>query len=288
MVNESFRPARGGGFAAAAEGFGLNWTDEGIVLGVRRHGESSVILELMTRAHGRHLGLVHGGRAKRMQPVLQPGNAVHVSWRARLDEQLGTFAIEADRLRAARYLASPLALYGIATLASHLRLLPERDPHPALFETASLLADRLDDREVAPALFVHFEVLLLAELGFGLDLATCAATGLPDDLTYVSPRSGRAVSGAAGERYRDRLLTLPDFLRPQPSGRAPQNAEIAAGFRLTGHFLDAHVYEPRGEGSREDRLRFIAQATAAAPTTVSDMFSPTRQAVADSARDGRE
>src|SRR5918997_3455418 len=107
----------------------MQWTDDGLVLGARRHAESSVILELMTRAHGRHLGLVHGGRSKRLQPILQPGNSVHATWRARLDEHLGTFTVEGGELRSARFMGSPLALYGLAAMAASLRLLPERDPH---------------------------------------------------------------------------------------------------------------------------------------------------------------
>src|SRR5919112_6063666 len=117
----------------------MNWTDDGLVLGVRRHGESSSILELMTRAHGRHLGLVHGGRSKRLQPILQPGNMVHATWRARLDGHLGTYTVEAGELRSARFIGSPLALYGLGAIAALLRLLPERDPHPALYDTTSVL-----------------------------------------------------------------------------------------------------------------------------------------------------
>ena len=240
----------------------MHWSDEGIVLGFRRQGESSVILELMTRDHGRHLGLVQGGRSRRMQPVLQAGNSVHAVWRARLDEQLGNYAIEGGALRAARYLGSPMALYGIATLAAHLRLLPDRDPHPALFDTASILADHLEDPQVAPALFVKFELMLLADLGFGLDLSECASTGRTEDLIYVSPRSGRAVSREAGERYRAKLFELPPFLRATPSDQQPEAAELAAGFQLTGHFLDAYIYEPRGKPQPDERRRFVALATA--------------------------
>ena len=240
----------------------MHWSDEGIVLGFRRQGESSVILELMTREHGRHLGLVQGGRSRRMQPVLQAGNGVHAVWRARLDEQLGNYAVEGGSLRAARYLGSPLALYGIATLAAHLRLLPDRDPHPALFDTASILADHLEDPQVAPALFVKFELMLLADLGFGLDLSKCASTGRTEDLIYVSPRSGRAVSREAGEPYRAKLYELPPFLRATPSDQQPEAAELAAGFQLTGHFLEAYIYEPRGQRPPDERRRFVALATA--------------------------
>jgi DNA repair protein RecO (recombination protein O) len=239
----------------------MQWTDEGLVLGVRRHGETSALLELMTREHGRHLGLVHGGRSRRMQPVLQPGNGVQAVWRARVDEQLGTFAVEPLHSRSARFLSSPMALYGVATLASLLRLLPERDPHPGLFETACVLADHLDDPDLAPALLVRFEVALLSELGFGLNLSRCAVTGATRDLTHVSPRTGRAVSREAAEPYRDRLLPLPGFLRGETRANRPSPEEVAAGFGLTAYFLRTHLYEPRGEFLPDERGRFVALAS---------------------------
>jgi DNA repair protein RecO (recombination protein O) len=238
----------------------MQWVDEGVVLGARRHGESGVILELMTRDHGRHLGLVHGGRSKTLQPVLQPGNTVHATWRARLDEHLGTYQIETKDQRAARFIASPLALYGLATLAALLRLLPERDPHRALFETLAVLVDHLDDRDLAPALFVRFELAVLAELGFGLDLARCAATNTTDDLAYVSPKSGRAVCAIAGEPYRDRLLALPAFLIGQSRASHPSREDVEAGFRLTDFFLRQNVFDPRGEAPPVERARFVALA----------------------------
>jgi DNA repair protein RecO (recombination protein O) len=240
----------------------MQWTDEGVVLGVRKHGESSVILELMTQDHGRHLGLVHGGRSRSLQPVLQPGNTVQVTWRARLDEHLGTLQVEALKMRAAHFMGSSLALYGLATLANLLRYLPERDPHPALYETLTVLVDHLDDANLAPALFVRFEVAMLAELGFGLDLSSCAATGTRQDLAYVSPRSGRAVCADAGEPYKDRLLKLPGFLIGQTRSNRPADEEIRAGFALTDFFLHQNVFEPQGRRAPEERARFVALATA--------------------------
>jgi DNA repair protein RecO (recombination protein O) len=239
----------------------LQWSDEGIVLGARAQGESSVILELMTREHGRHAGLVHGGQSRRMGPVLQAGNSVAVTWRARLDEHIGHYAVEPETLRSARLLGSPMALYGLGTLALHLRLLPERDPHPGLYAAALYLLEHLDEAALAPALFIRFELMLLAELGYGLDLSVCAATGQVDDLAYVSPRSGRAVSREAGAPYRDRLLTLPGFLRGEGEAAHAGETEVAAGFRLTGYFLDAHVWGPQGRSAPDERARFVAQAT---------------------------
>ena len=263
-------------------GSAVHWSDLGIVLAARQHGESGVILELMTRDHGRHFGVVHGGRSKRMRPVLQAGNTVSANWRARLDEHLGLYVVEADALRSARFIGSPLALYGIGALALHLRLLPERDPHPGLFEAASYLLDHLEEVALAPALFVRFELMLLAELGFGLDLAACAATGQRHELVYVSPKSGRAVSREAGEPYRARLLELPDFLK-RDDGPPPDAAALASGFRLTGFFLDAHVYGPHGRGAPAERARFVGQAAATRGEPASAMVLPDTQT--DSVRD---
>ncbi|RVD25012.1 DNA repair protein RecO, partial [Mesorhizobium sp. M4A.F.Ca.ET.020.02.1.1] len=170
----------------------MEWRDEGIILGTRRHGETSAILEVMTRAHGRHLGLVRGGRSRKQQPVLQPGNRVDLLWRARLDEHLGTFQAEAIEMNAARLMDSAIAVYGLQTMAAHLRLLPERDAHGALYETLAVMIAHLDDADAAGELVARFELLILDELGFGLDLSQCAATGSRQDLAYVSPKSGRA------------------------------------------------------------------------------------------------
>lgn len=224
----------------------MEWQDEGLIIGLKKYGETSVILETMTRAHGRHMGLVRGGRAKQMQPLLQPGNAITLVWRARLEDHLGTFAVEPVTLRAARLMANAAALQGVNLLGSLLRLLAEREPHEALYAAACVIADHLDETDIAAVLMIRFELAVLAELGFGLDLERCAATGTDADLIYVSPKSGRAVSAAAGEPYRDRLLPLPEFLRPQTNGPPPSLAELRAGFRLTEHFLRRDLFDPRG------------------------------------------
>ena len=235
----------------------MEWRDEGIILGTRRHGETSAILEVMTRAHGRHLGLVRGGRSRKMQPVLQAGNRVEVTWRARLDEHLGMFLVEPLELNAARLFDSACAVYGLQTLAAHLRLLPERDPHASLYETFGVVMLHLDEPASAAELIVRFELLVLDELGFGLDLAQCAATGARDDLAYVSPKSGRAVSRAAGAPWADKMLALPAFLRRGSGLRADATA-FEEAFRLTGFFFHRHVYEPRGMEAPEARAGFLA------------------------------
>lgn len=236
----------------------MHWSDDAIVLGAKRHGETSVILELLTRGHGRHLGLVHGGRSRRLQPVLQPGNTVRVVWRARLDEQLGGYTVEPLDLRSARLIGSAQALHGLAYLATLARLLPERDPHADLFEAAILLLDHLDDPALAPALAIRFELTALRDLGYGLDLAACAATGSAEDLAYVSPRSGRAVSRGAGAPYKDRLFRLPEFMRDQEGFEPPPREDLAAAFALTEHFLRLHAFEPRGLAVPDERARFVA------------------------------
>lgn len=234
----------------------MQWSDDGFVLGIRRHGEASAILELMTRAHGRHLGLVRGGAGSRMRPVLQPGNAVRAHWRARLDDHLGTYAIEPLALRAGGLFCDSHAVFAVTHLAELARLLPERDPHEAVFDSLEAIVPHLNDAAACAALIVRFELLMLSELGFGLDLDACAATGAVDDLVYVSPKSGRAVSREAGAPWRDRMLSLPAFV----SGDAgPAGArEIADGFALTAFFLARHVLEPRGLTLPDARAHFIA------------------------------
>jgi len=240
----------------------MEWTDDGIVLGVRRHGESSAIAELLTRAHGRHLGLVRGGAGSRMRPLLQPGNSVRAIWRARLDEHLGTYAIEGTRLRAATLLGVSHAAYGVTHLAALARLLPERDPHEDIYDMLDRTLDDFDNAGEAAVHVVRFELAMLAELGFGLDLDNCAATGETTDLIYVSPKSGGAVSRAAGEPWRDKLLRLPPYLRHgEGDGVGLSEQDLQDGFQLTGRFLLRHVLEPRGQGHSDARDGFINAVT---------------------------
>ena len=236
----------------------MEWTDDGIVLGTRRHGEANAIVELMTREHGRHLGLVRGGAGSRLRPVLQPGNTVRAVWRARLDEHLGYYVVEGLRLRTGTFLAIPHGVSAVTHLAALCRLLPERDPHESVCDALEEVLDRLDDSRAAGARVVRFELDLLSELGFGLDLAACAVTGVQRELVYVSPKSGRAVSREAGEPWRDRLLPLPAFLGDGEMESEPSPDDLAAGFALTGFFLARHVLEPRGLALADAREGFIA------------------------------
>src|SRR5579863_2304522 len=233
----------------------MQWTDEGIVLGVKRHGETSVILELMTAGRGRHLGMVRGGAGTRLRGVLQPGNSLRATWRARLDDHLGNYAVEGLNLRAAGFLSAAHAVYGVTHLAALCRLLAEREPHPRMYAVLEDILGAIDTPFDAAVAIARFELDLLAELGFGLDLSSCAATGVSADLIYVSPRSARAVSRAAGEEYRDRLLRLPGFLHDDAV--AADAAGLADAFALTGFFLDRHAFSPRGLAMPSERARFI-------------------------------
>ena len=237
----------------------MEWRDEGVVIGCKRLGEGSSVLEAMTRAHGRHLGLVRGARSPRLAAALQAGNSLGLVWRARLDEHLGAFAVEPLALRAGRFLPSALALAGLGLIGALLRLLPERDPHESLFEALLLVIETLDDEGGAPAALARFEARMLGECGFALDLDACAATGAREGLVYVSPKTGRAVSAEAGAPYRERLLPLPAFLR-EPEGEAPSAADIADAFRLTGHFLERELFAPRGLKLPEARSAIISAA----------------------------
>ncbi len=240
----------------------MEWTEEGIVVGTRRHGETDVIVEVLTAGHGRHLGLVKGGRSRLLRPILQAGNTLSLTWRARLHEHLGNFRAEPVTERSSLLMASPVGAFGLALAGAHLRLLPERDPHPRLFEALALMLDRFDRPALAAEMMARFEVLLLDELGFGLDLDSCAATGGSEELVYVSPKSGRAVSRAAGEPYRDRLLPLPAFLAG-PTTDEVRSEALQEAFLLTGYFLERHVFDAMGEGLPEVRLNFLRAVSGA-------------------------
>jgi DNA repair protein RecO (recombination protein O) len=234
----------------------MEWSEEGIVVGTRRHGETDIILEVMTVAHGRHLGLVKGGRSRRQRPVLQPGNTLSLTWRARLHEHLGNFRAEPVTERSSGLMMSRVGAFGLALAGAHLRLLPERDPHPRLYEALSVMLDCLDRPPLAGELMVRFELLILDELGFGLDLESCAATGAREELAYVSPKSGRAVSRAAGLPYAEKLFALPAFLSA-PAGGGADLADLEEAFRLVGYFLELHLHGARDKALPEVRESFV-------------------------------
>ena len=220
----------------------MQWTGEGLIIGVRRHGETSVIAEVMVGGHGRTLGLIRGGRSSKLAATLQRGNTVQLVWRARLEEHLGTMTVELLDARAADLIADRTRLYTSQLLCDHLRLLPERDPHDRLLGLAVNALDAGKSRLALGVELARFELELLDELGFGLDLSACAVTGITTDLTHVSPKTGRAVSREPAKPYCDRLLRLPQFLISDADATL---ADVADAFRLTGHFLMLHVWDTR-------------------------------------------
>jgi DNA repair protein RecO (recombination protein O) len=238
----------------------MDWRDEGALLSVRRHGETAAIVEVFTAAHGRHLGVVRGGAGRRLAPILQPGSQLDLTWRARLDAHIGTFVAEPLRSRSAALMADRAALSALAAITALLGFaLPEREPHPALYARTIALLDALGADPGWPASYLRWELALLEELGFGLDLTHCARTGATEDLAYVSPRSGAAVCRAAAGEWAARLLPLPAVLR----GGEGEAADILAGLRTTGHFLDAWLAPALGDRplpAARDRLVAALQA----------------------------
>lgn len=233
----------------------MDWSDEGIFLGGKPLGEANLIAEVLTLEHGRHLGLVRGGRSRRVRPTLQPGNLVRVTWRARLAEHLGGFTVELMEAHGARALDDPRALAAIGMVGELVKLLPERDPHPELYATTLHVLRSFAEPDIWPALLVYWEMQLLQEIGFGLDLSSCAGTGSIEELVYVSPKSGRAVSREAGEPYAEKMLALPQFLIDSRAPLAP--SDIVAGFGLTGFFLERDALAPHGLKFPDARERLI-------------------------------
>jgi len=240
----------------------MEWHDVGFVVAARRHGEGGMIVELLTRAHGRHAGLVRGGQSPKTRAVLQPGNEVAAAWRGRLSEHLGTLTCELVRPHAAVLLDDPDRLAGLMAAAALISgALPEREPYPDVFASLDGLLQALDSAADWLARYVGWERALLAALGFGLDLGCCAVSGAVTDLAYVSPRTGRAVSRAAGLPYHDKLLALPGFLwRDEPADAR----QIALGMVLTEHFLVHHVFAPQGRALPAARVRFAERMRRAA------------------------
>jgi DNA repair protein RecO (recombination protein O) len=222
----------------------MQWEAEGLVLAARNHGESSAIVEVFSREHGRFAGLVRGGNSRRLRPILQSGNMVVATWRARLSEHLGTITVDAGRAYAAEAMTDAKTLAGLTSLCAALQITPERQAYPRLYDTLLLVVAALDDEALWPALLARFEMALLEEIGFGLDLSCCAATGVVDELEYVSPRSGRAVSRAAAQPYLDKMFVLPQFLLDPSADASPDDVQKA--MVLTGHFLERRVYLPNG------------------------------------------
>jgi DNA repair protein RecO (recombination protein O) len=236
----------------------MEWTDRAIMLGARRQGEGSLILSLLTRAHGRHKGLVRGGAKSRQRGLYEPGNLVTATWHARLAEHLGLLQIEPGQFFAGPLLDDPLRLACLeAAVALAEAGLPERSPYPAIFDGLEALLQQLGADDGYAAAHLGWELRVLADLGYGLDLASCAVTGVTEDLAWVSPRTGRAVSATAGEPYRDRLLVLPRLLGGTGRGGGSDLADLLDGLKLTGFFLERSLFAPQGRGLPEARLRYL-------------------------------
>lgn len=234
----------------------MEWRDEGLLLAARPHGESAAILDVFTPEHGRHSGILRGGQSRRHAPMLQPGNRLDLSWRARLDDHMGIFTAEPLQSRGA-LLDDRMALAGLnAVLALLAFTLAERDPHGSLYHQTGQLLDHLSGTPGWAVLYLRWEGLLLEELGYGLDLDCCAVTGTTEDLRYVSPRSGRAVSQAGAGAWSDRLLPLPACLRNADDD--PPRADLLDGFKTTGFFLEHRLAADLGQSALpEARARLI-------------------------------
>ena len=235
----------------------MEWSDSAIVLSSRPHGENGVIVELLTREHGRHLGLVRGGASRRIRPTLQPGNTLDAHWRGRLAEHLGSYACELATARAGALMDGRDSLAGLNAFAAICAAaLPERQPYPPVFIAGEVLLDAMAASDAAHwlPLYARWEAGLLEALGFGLDLSECAATGTTEELIYVSPRSGRAVSKAGAGIYASRLFRLPPFLAGDATDD-PTPEETCAALRMTGHFLLERVLEPHGAAMPQARIR---------------------------------
>ena len=218
----------------------MSFIDHGIILDARAHGETHAIADIFMHEHGRWAGLVYGGQGRKMRPLLQPGNEVKADWKGRGDNSLGHFSLELTRARAAEAMQDRMALAGLsASCALALAVLPEREAHAPSYEAMSVLLDNLDHIELWPALMARWELGLLAELGFGLTLDRCAATGAREDLVFVSPRSACAVSAEAGAPYKDKMLPLPAFLRGASVEATPQDS--LDGLATTGHFIETRI-----------------------------------------------
>lgn len=243
----------------------MQWTDEAIILAARKFGESKAVVRVFSQAHGVYGGIVRGAFSKANRGILQPGNAVSVTWNARLSEQLGAFKIEPLQPFAAHAMADKYKLAALSSACALLEsALPERHPYPKLYGHSYAFLECLTGSEDWLETYVKLELEILSQSGFGLDLKTCAATGSSEDLRYVSPKSGRAVSKEAGEPYKERLLPLPAFLRHPGESRDPDPAmrrgckETLAGLRLTGYFLDSRLVAPHGKKLPTARIRLVA------------------------------
>ena len=234
----------------------MDFHEEGFVLSAKAHGDTGVVVDLLTETHGRRGAYVAGGASRKMKPFLQVGSRVIVDYRARSSDHLGSARLEAVGEGPSALFDDAMALTGLAAAAAVAQgSLPEREPHPGAFLAFEAMMGAFAIPDVWPAIFVRFETGLLEDLGFGLDLSRCAATGSMDDLVYVSPRTGRAVSREAGAPYADKMLKLPPFMLGAQAGLA--EGDVGAGLDLTGHFMEQFVFHPQNRPLPEARVWMV-------------------------------
>lgn len=235
----------------------MEFTDEGVILNARAHGETHAVADVFTAEHGRWAGLVYGGQGRRMQPILQPGNEVRVVWRGRSNDSLGHYTIELTKARAAELMQERQSLAALSAASSlAIACLPEREVHTPCYKAMSVLLDMMDNIDMWPSLMARWELGLLAELGFGLSLDRCASTGVGENLIYVSPKSAQAVSAEAGEPYKDKLLRLPAFLRGEPGSVGENDALLA--LETTGYFIESRILHPSNQELPEPRRKILS------------------------------
>jgi len=241
----------------------MDWHDDGRVLSAKRHGETSAIVTVLTRENGAHAGPVKGGFAKRHRATIEPGNRVHAKWRGRLAEHLGNYTLETTHAHGAALMHDADRLAAMSAALSVARAaLPEREPHPAMLEALEAFLDALEHSDIAPDAaawgqgYVRWELGLLSEVGFRLDLSHCASTGATEDLVWVSPKSGRAVGAEAGKPYEAQLLELPGFLQPGDGSDASIKA-VVKGLKLSGYFLERHLFAPHDRHIPQARARLL-------------------------------
>ena len=234
----------------------MEWREEGVLLAVRTHGETAAIIEVFTENHGRHAGVVRGGRSRKIAPILQPGAQLDVTWRARLEDHLGVFTTEPVRSRAVQLMADRETLAALNAITALLSFaLPEREPHAALYGRTCALLDIIGEGLVWALAYLRWEQTLLDDLGFGLDLTRCTVTGTSDNLAFVSPKTGRAVSQAGAGDWAERLLPLSPALLGRGDG---SDAELMEGLKVTGHFLATNLAPALGDRPLpQARQRFI-------------------------------
>ena len=232
----------------------MEWQDNGIVLSLKNYGERSGLLEVLTLEHGRHLGIVRDIRSQYRKGSLQAGNTLQLNWRARISEHLGSFTFDVVESRAAKIMNNKLALVGLQTLVAYTNILPERESVGSLYKALSIVLDSMSSNNDWLELLIKWEMGFLAELGFGIDISKCVVSLETDNLIYVSPKSGKAVSKQIGNPYKDKLLKLPSFLI---DNKKPSKIDVINGFLLTGFFLNKDVYEPLGLKMPNSRDRIV-------------------------------